>query len=146
MFYPKRTSRAVSFRVCVFAANTASGTSNTLYTSFYRYKSASSRANRVYNSNSCASVRGIESDQHQRQHYSAVGARSRQRMYSAALPQRETEQRQGSLRDRFVVVAAMSKPSRGLDVTRSTFVDLVLLRIPCVAARRRESFAFHRHQ
>ena len=91
---PSTTTRfaAPSFRVCVFAANTASGTSNTLYTSFYRYKSASLPGNRVYNSNSNASSRGVESDQHP--HYSAVVARPRQRMYSAALPQRETEQRQ----------------------------------------------------
>ena len=140
---PSTTTQRSTFHVCIFAAHTASGTSNTLYTSFYRYKSASPRAKRVYSSNSNASARGVVSDQHQRYDY-AIGAPLRRTRWGA-LPRRVTKKRQRRVGDGYVV-ATISKPRRGRCTTRSMVVDLVLLHLPCVAARPRESFAFHRHQ
>ena len=143
---PSTTTRfaAPSFRICVFAAHTLGGTSNTLYTSFYRYKSASPRANRVYSSNSCASARGDESDQYGRRrlHY-AVGLRPRRKCL-AVLRRRVTKKRQRRPRDG-VVVAGMSKPREGLGTARSTFVGLAL-HLRCVATRRLESVELRCHR
>jgi len=146
---PSTTMRCTpSFHVCVFAAHTASGTSNTLYTSFYRYKSASPRANRVYSSNSCASARGDESDQRRRRRlHHEVGPQPRQTR-STALHRRVTQKRQRRPRDGFVV-SGMSKPREGLGTTRSTFVGLALpLCLRCVATRRLdlESVALRCHR
>ena len=141
---PSTTTQRSTFHVCIFAAHTASGTSNTLYTSFYRYKSASPRANRVYSSNSCASARGVESDQRRRRRlHHEVGPQPR-RKRSAVLHRRVTKKRQRRPRDG-VVVSGMSKPRKGLGTARSTFVGLAL-HLPCVATRRLESVELRCHR